>query len=137
LHLINFKAGDYSLNLNSVDNLQGALNRSAQSQKSNDVKSSKNSAKLQKVAEGFESLFIYQLLEEMKRTIPGEDSWKPDKDIEYDMLFQNIADTVSKGGGIGIADFLKNKLVGGDEGAVDKLRSMQSTVQLSGLRPLP
>lgn len=125
------------MSLNSIDNLQGALGKPVQSQNSTDVQSTKNSAKLQKVAEGFESLFIYQLLEEMKRTIPGEGSWKPDKSIEYDMLFQNIADTVSKGGGIGIADFLKNKLVGGDEGAVDKLRSMQSTVQLSGLRPLP
>lgn len=125
------------MSLNSIGNLQGALGKPVQSQNGTDVQSTKNSAKLQKVAEGFESLFIYQLLEEMKRTIPGEGSWKPDKSIEYDMLFQNIADTVSKGGGIGIADFLKNKLVGGDEGAVDKLRSMQSTVQLSGLRPLP
>ncbi|WP_041438033.1 hypothetical protein [Thermodesulfobium narugense] len=101
------------------------------------VKNSKDSQKLQQVAEGFESLFIYQLLEEMKRTIPGENEWKPDKSIEYDMLLQNIADTVSKGGGIGIANYIKDKLVGGDEGAVDKLRAMQSTVQLSGLRPLP
>jgi Rod binding domain-containing protein len=125
------------LSLSSIGNIQGSLDKTTQSQKNANTQSNTNSAKLQKVAEGFESLFIYQLLEEMKRTIPGEDSWKPDKGIEYDMLFQNIADTVSKGGGIGIADFLKNKLVGGDEGAVDKLRSMQSTVQLSGLRPLP
>jgi Rod binding domain-containing protein len=125
------------MNKIDVSNFRDGLNKLNQSQKDKDINDNKKSAGLQKVAEGFESLFIYQLLEEMKRTIPGEDSWKPDKSIEYDMLFQNIADTVSKGGGIGIANYIKDKLVGGDESAVDKLRAMQSTVQFSGLRPLP
>ncbi|HEM56550.1 MAG: hypothetical protein C0177_06060 [Fervidicoccus fontis] len=128
---------NFNINNNNINNSSKIVLKSLDPKNSVNAKNSKNSLKLQKVAEGFESLFIYQLLKEMKRTIPGEDEWKPDKSIEYDMLFQSIADSVSKGGGIGIANYIKDKLVGGDESAVDKLRAMQSTVQLPGLRSLP
>ena len=89
--------------------------------------SSKDKARLQKAAKEFESLFTAMMLKSMTQNTKGlfgdDNSFGGDY---YDMIFQNaIANKVSEGKGIGLADFIYNKLAsqtineGGDKLKID------------------
>ena len=72
-------------------------------------------AALQKAAQGFESYFLHQLLQEMRKSVP-KDEELPDEgnqqQIFQDMLDQNLSDTVSKRGDFGIGRMLYDQLKG-------------------------
>ena len=76
--------------------------------------STKDKARLQKAAKEFESLFTAMMLKSMTQNTKGlfgdDNSFGGDY---FDMVFQNaIAKKISEGKGIGLADFIYNKLAG-------------------------
>jgi len=76
--------------------------------------STKDKARLQKAAKEFESLFTSMMLKSMSQNTEGlfgdDNSFGGDY---FNTVFQNaIASKVSEGKGIGIADFIYNKLAG-------------------------
>lgn len=73
--------------------------------------SEKDDAKLREACEGFESLFLNMMLQEMRKTVPESELTSSYAMSTYqEMLDENIAETVSKGRGIGIADAMYNQL---------------------------
>lgn len=68
---------------------------------------------LQKATMQFESFFLHQLLQEMRKTIPkdslvGDDGHQ--KEIFQDMMDQTLADSVSKRGDFGLGKMLYSQL---------------------------
>lgn len=73
--------------------------------------SEKDDAKLREACEGFESLFLNMMLQKMRKTVPESELTSSYAMSTYqEMLDENIAETVSKGRGIGIADAMYNQL---------------------------
>lgn len=73
--------------------------------------SEKDDAKLKEACQGFESLFLNMMLKEMRKTVPeGETSSSYAMGLYQEMLDEEIAETASKGKGIGIADAMYNQL---------------------------
>jgi peptidoglycan hydrolase FlgJ len=69
--------------------------------------------KLKKVCADFESLFVYNMLQTMRKTIPAGDSAAQSFGKEtYSMMFdQKVAEELSgKGGGMGLQTVLFNQL---------------------------
>jgi len=69
--------------------------------------------KLKKACADFESLFVYNLLHTMRKTIPKGDSAMQSSGKEtYDMMFdQKVAEELSHtGGGMGLQKILYNQL---------------------------
>ena len=74
----------------------------------------KSEAELNKAAGGFEALLLHQMLQSMWATVDttgllGEKSNQ--FQIYQDMFHQAIADSVSKGRGVGVKQFLKKELL--------------------------
>ncbi len=72
-------------------------------------------AALQKATQGFESYFLHQMLQEMRKSIP-KDEELPDDDnqqqIFQDMLDQTLSDSVSRRGDFGLGRMLYDQLKG-------------------------
>jgi len=69
--------------------------------------------KLKKVCADFESLFVYNLLQTMRKTIPkGDSSMQSFGKETYNMMFdQKVAEELSHtGGGMGLQKILYNQL---------------------------
>ena len=77
----------------------------------------KTHADLKKATQGFESYFLHQMLQEMRKSIP-KDEELPDDDnqqqIFQDMMdwTQNLSDAISKRGDFGIGSMLYDQLKG-------------------------
>lgn len=69
---------------------------------------SKDEAALKKVSKDLESVFVDMVFQEMRKTVnsSGLTENAPGKDIYQSMFDQDIADSLSKGKGIGIADMI-------------------------------
>lgn len=70
-------------------------------------------AELKKATQGFESFFLHQLLQEMRKTIPkdsllGDDAHQ--QEIFQDMMDQTLADTTAQRGDFGIGRVLYDQL---------------------------
>jgi len=79
--------------------------------KLNNAYSEKDAEKLREACEGFESLFLNMMLKEMRKTVPeSETSSSYAMGVFEEMLDERIAETASKGKGIGIADAMYNQL---------------------------
>jgi len=73
--------------------------------------SEKDDAKLKEACEGFESYFLNMMLKEMRKTVPeSESSNSYAMSMYQEMLDEEIAETASKGKGIGIADAMYSQL---------------------------
>ena len=59
---------------------------------------------LRQAAEDMEGIFLNQLLEQMWRTVPGEN--KGEKAMFQGMYIEELSKLMSSAGGIGLADFL-------------------------------
>ncbi|WP_319533463.1 rod-binding protein [uncultured Cohaesibacter sp.] len=66
------------------------------------------------VAEQFESVFLSQMLSAMFEGVGDEDSFGGSyaEDTYRGLLTESYADTISKSGGIGIADSIMRELIG-------------------------
>lgn len=74
-----------------------------------DVSPSKkqNEAKLKEACEQFESLFLTQMLKEMKKSVPKADGEKNSEQETYnDMMYEEIAKSMASSGGVGMANVL-------------------------------
>ena len=68
---------------------------------------SSDSASTKKVAQQFESMFLSMMLKNMRATLPGSDPLASDASkMATDLYDQQLAQTMSKGRGIGLADAL-------------------------------
>jgi len=67
---------------------------------------------LREACEGFESIFVNMMLSEMRKTVPESDLMGTSfaNDTFTQMLDEEIANSVSKGKGIGIADMMYNQI---------------------------
>lgn len=67
---------------------------------------------LRKACEGFESIFVNMMLSEMRKTVPESELMGTSfaNETFTGMLDEEIANSVSKGKGIGIADMMYNQI---------------------------
>lgn len=73
----------------------------------------KEKADLKNVCKQFESFFLNQLLQEMRKTVPKSDlmgGQGNSEEIYQSMADQSLADTMSKRGSFGIADMMYREL---------------------------
>jgi len=67
--------------------------------------------KLREACEGFESVFITQLLKEMRKTVPKDGLLHSSTEDQYVSMFdEELSKTLAKQGGMGLADFMQNQL---------------------------
>lgn len=72
-------------------------------------------AALKKATEQFESYFLHQMLQEMRKTVPQDPLLKDDGDqqkIFQDMLDQKLSDSISQRGDFGLGKMLYDQLKG-------------------------
>ena len=76
---------------------------------------------IREVAEDFEKFFISYMLKEMRKTVPksGILDGGFDRDMYTSMMDDAVADKVSQGSGIGLADILEAQLIKQAERAPD------------------
>lgn len=111
-------------------------------------------AQLRKVAEDFESVFLYQMLKQMRNSIHKEDMFHggAGEDIFTEMLDEEFSKRMASRGSVGIADMLFRQLsrqygigdstdtlpdLSGQAGALQqKLQAVQSQVRAQEPRPV-
>lgn len=69
---------------------------------------------LRKACEDFESLFINQLMKQMRKTIPKSDLFPESqaKEIYTSMMDSEMSSKIAKGGGLGLAELLMRQVEG-------------------------
>lgn len=67
---------------------------------------------LQDAAEQFEAIFLYQLMEQMRRTVPESDLFgnRRAENIFQSMLDQEIASNISQGQSVGLAKMIYEQM---------------------------
>lgn len=87
--------------------------------------------KLKEACQGFESMFIYQLLTQMRKTVPKGGYLHSPYEERYQSLFdQELADSFAKSGGIGLADQMFDNLK-------SRLKNSDPTNKLTGSTNVP
>ena len=83
-----------------------------QAQKANSPETKESVAKLKKVSQQFESIFLSYMMKQMRKTVPDDPIFGNSvaKDVYYDMHDDAVANELSKAGGIGLAVILYNQL---------------------------
>ncbi len=84
--------------------------------------------KLKKVCVEIESLFISQLLQFMRRTVPqgGLGGKGPGKDI-YETLFdQELSRSLAKRGGLGLGNMVYKQMIKGEEKLVPRAQELKA-----------
>jgi Rod binding domain-containing protein len=69
-----------------------------------------NEAKLNDACQQFESLFLSQILKEMKKSIPKAEGEGKDKEMYDEMMYEEIAKSMASSGGIGMANILYQQM---------------------------
>lgn len=79
--------------------------------------SSGDNQKLREACQQMESLFIYQLMERMRATVPKNDLWGDNSGVQIfqGMLDEENSKNMSKAGGIGLAQMLYDQLKPNEE----------------------
>lgn len=101
--------------------------------------------KLKEACEGFESVFIGQMIKEMRKTVPKDGFLKGKEEDQYVSMFdEELSKNLAKGGGMGLADYMMrqmstrtgqaNQPPAGNNGA---LAGAQRATALSGLPVRP
>ncbi|MDQ7823764.1 MAG: rod-binding protein [Candidatus Eremiobacteraeota bacterium] len=68
-------------------------------------------SKLKDACQQFESLFLSQILKEMKKSIPkAEGEEGKDKDMYEDLMYEEISKSMAASGGIGMANILYQQM---------------------------
>lgn len=90
--------------------------------KTNDVSVKENQraekeAKLKKVCADFESIFIYNMLQKMRKTVPqsGLLTEMQGKDTYNTMIYQKVAEDMAKNGGLGLQKVLFEQITATDK----------------------
>jgi flagellar protein FlgJ len=84
--------------------------------------------KLKKVCVEIESLFISQLLQFMRRTVPQGGLWGkgPGKDI-YETLFdQELSKSLAKRGGLGLGNLVYKQMIKGEEKMIPRAQELKT-----------
>ncbi len=63
-------------------------------------------SKLKEACEQFESLFLSQMLKEMKKSVPKADDASKEQDTYDEMMYDEIAKSMAASGGVGMASVL-------------------------------
>lgn len=67
--------------------------------------------KLRDACEGFESVFIGQMIKEMRKSVPKDGLLKGKEEEQYVSMFdEELSKSLAKGGGIGLADYMMRQL---------------------------
>lgn len=67
--------------------------------------------KLKEACQQFESLFLTQMLKEMKKSIPkSEGEGGKEKDTYEDMMYDEVAKSMAASGGVGMANILYQQM---------------------------
>lgn len=67
--------------------------------------------KLKEACQQFESLFLTQMLKEMKKSIPKSDGeGNKEKDTYEDMMYEEVAKSMASSGGVGMANILYQQM---------------------------
>lgn len=67
--------------------------------------------KLKDACQQFESLFLTQMLKEMKKSIPkSEGEGNKEKDTYEDMMYEEVAKSMASSGGVGMANILYQQM---------------------------
>ncbi len=67
--------------------------------------------KLKEACQQFESLFLTQMLKEMKKSIPkSEGEGNKEKDTYEDMMYEEVAKSMASSGGVGMANILYQQM---------------------------
>jgi flagellar protein FlgJ len=67
--------------------------------------------KLKDACQQFESLFLSQMLKEMKKSIPKADGeGNKEKDTYEDMMYEEVAKSMASSGGVGMANILYQQM---------------------------
>ena len=67
--------------------------------------------KLKDACEGFESVFIGQMIKEMRKTVPKDGYFKGKEEEQYVSMFdEELSKKLAKSGGIGLADYMMRQL---------------------------
>ncbi len=69
--------------------------------------------RLRRAAQDFEAIFIHQMLKSMRQSLPGGGPLAPGsgQKMYQDMLDDELAKSMARGGGLGLADVLVRDLV--------------------------
>ncbi|TFG93013.1 MAG: hypothetical protein E4H15_02310 [Syntrophobacterales bacterium] len=96
--------------------IQGALLPVAQGSSTGREMDPESRKALEKACSDFESIFIYQLLQELRKTVPKDGYLSVGSSVNstYDMMvYQKVAeDLAERGGGIGVREMLFNQISG-------------------------
>ena len=63
-------------------------------------------SKLKEACEQFESLFLSQMLKEMKKSVPKAEDANKEQDTYDEMMYDEIAKSMAASGGVGMANIL-------------------------------
>ncbi len=68
--------------------------------------------KIREAAQQFEALFVYQMMEKMRSTVPTNDFWGDSSGVKIfqSMLDEEMSNNISKAEGIGLAKMLYDQL---------------------------
>ncbi len=101
-------------NTNATSKMQTVRNSPESGKTTSDLKSN---AQLEEACSGFESLFIYILLKEMRATIPksGFMSGGKAEEIYTSIMDSQLAKEISLKGGLGLASIIRDQLTGRSE----------------------
>ena len=99
-------------------------------------------AKLKEACQGFEAVFIGQMLKEMRKTVPKDGLLHNQHEDQYLSMFdEELARSMAKNGGMGLADFMESQLKGDmahkTSHPVSKVGDHQSMAVNSLPRPAP
>jgi len=95
------------------EQISPGVNKNFDSPRAAGLDDKKRTAELKKASADFESIFIYQLLQTMRKTVPegGYLSSKNSSGGTYMMMFdQQVAEDLAKGEGIGLKNILFEQL---------------------------
>ncbi|MGF7057736.1 rod-binding protein [Brassicibacter mesophilus] len=93
--------------INTDQMRENSIKRSAEH-----AKDTNNDKELLKACQDFEEIFVHMLLKEMRSTIPEDGLMEKStaREIFEDMYDQELANSMSKNNGIGIAKMLYNQM---------------------------
>jgi flagellar protein FlgJ len=97
-------------------------------------------AKLKEAARGFEAIFIQQMLKGMRQPAGGLLAPGPGRQLYQDLADEELARSLSRRGGVGLADFLVRHLIRqgqkkGSSPASGAPMTQHKTTDLEGRRP--
>ena len=101
------------LNIDNISAVQGEVSAASFSEAISRAAENNDSSAIRAAAKQMESLFIYQMFQAMRRTVPESEGFFERSNAERiftEMLDEEKANIMAKAGGIGIADAIYREL---------------------------